>query len=214
MVRASVEGGGRARAWVAAETLALTGIALAISTWLDTGLPWLVLPLGVLAVRAEKPEAYGLDLRFRPPGLGFHLTFGVFLLAAYAAMHAAFAIGGQHRSFAPHFSARPLLELVPEILAVAVPEEVFFRGYLQARWDLALGTPWSLFGASVGPGLLVQAAVFAACHLVGGDWTRLRVFFFALIAGWLRSRSGSVLAPVAYHGVTNVWYRLVDGSFR
>jgi membrane protease YdiL (CAAX protease family) len=40
------------------------------------------------------------------------------------------------------------------------------------------------------------------------------VFFFALFAGWLRERSGSVLAPAVYHAVANVWYRSLAASFR
>jgi membrane protease YdiL (CAAX protease family) len=40
------------------------------------------------------------------------------------------------------------------------------------------------------------------------------VVFFALLAGWLRERSDSVLAPAVYHAVANVWYRTLLASFR
>ena len=90
---------------------------------------------------------------------------------------------------------------------------MFFRGYLQTRWDRACGRPWRVFGAAVGAALPIQAAAFAVCHLLIGDWTRLRVFFFALLAGWLRERSRSVLSPAAYHAVANVWYRMLAASF-
>jgi membrane protease YdiL (CAAX protease family) len=38
------------------------------------------------------------------------------------------------------------------------------------------------------------------------------VFFFALFAGWLRERTGSIAAPVVYHAVANVWYAIVFSS--
>jgi membrane protease YdiL (CAAX protease family) len=136
------------------------------------------------------------------------------LLSLYAAGHVAFAIFVQHETFAPRLPESALVDLVRGFLLVALPEEVFFRAYIQSRWDFTCGKPWHFLGAAWGPGLAIQAVLFAACHLATGDWTRLRVFFFGLLAGWLRARSASVLGPAVYHAVANLWVGVLDASFR
>jgi len=198
----------------AVETLAATAIALALSVRFASSLVWLLLPLGLLVPFGRPLSEHGLDLRFRPPSITVHAALGVSLLAFYAALHALVAHVFLHQSFVPRFPRHPLLDLVREFLTVGFPEEVFFRGYLETRWNRVCGKPWRIFGASVGAGLLLQALLFAACHVVIGDWTRLRVVFFALLAGWVRERSDSVLAPAVYHAVANVWYKALVASFR
>lgn len=198
----------------AVETSLATAVALALSLRFQTSLPWLFVPLAWISLRGRSLTAYGFDLRLCPPRLRVHLALGAAAIAASGGLYAAFALSWQHRAFAPRASPGLLLDLPLELLAVAVPEEAFFRGYLETRWNQALGKPWRVFGARLGWGLVVQAAVFAGCHAVARDWTRLGVFFFALLAGWLRERSGSIFAPAVYHATANVWYRLLERSFR
>jgi membrane protease YdiL (CAAX protease family) len=202
---------------VAIETLGATAFALSMALRFDAPVVWLLVPVAALVIRGESATDYGLTVRFRPPSWWTHLRLGALLLFCYAALHAWFVTTVLGQSFLPRPLPDPTqlaIELVAEVMAIGIPEEAFFRGYLQKRWDLALGRPWTVFAASVGPGLLVQSAVFATCHLATGDVTRLRVFFFALLAGWLRARSDSIAAPAAYHAVANVWYRLVAQNFR
>jgi len=202
---------------IALETIGATALALLVSLRFGVPVVWLIVPLGLIAARRRSLSEYGLDLRFRPPSWTTHLVLGVSLLLLYAALHVWFAHTVLGQSFAPRRSpsiSSVARDLVTEFLVVGVPEEVFFRGYLQTRWNERFGRPWTVAGARVGPALLIQSAMFAICHLATGDWTRLRVFFFALLAGWLRERSGSVAAPAAYHAVANVWYRLIASNFR
>jgi uncharacterized protein len=200
--------------WVLAETLLATALALHLSLRLATPLVWLLLPLGLIFAGRRSPSAYGLDLRICPPPLRVHATLGLVLLSLYALGYAVISIFVWHETFAPRLQEHAVEDLVRGFLVVALPEEVFFRAYVQSRWDFACGKPWRLFGAALGPGLAIQAVLFAACHLATGDWTRLRVFFFGLLAGWLRARSGSVLGPAAYHAVANLWVSLLGASFR
>src|SRR5882724_9275150 len=204
-------------AWLAFETIAATAFALYVSLRLGAPVVWLVLPLAFLATGRKSLSDYGLDLHFRPPSWTTHLLLGGSLLLLYATLHAWFAHTVLGQAFAPRRPpgfTRMALELGTELLVIGIPEEAFFRGYLQSRWNERFGRPWAVFGARVGPGLLIQSTIFAICHLATGDWTRIRVFFFALLAGWLRERSGSVAAPAAYHAVANVWYRLLASNFR
>jgi len=91
-----------------------------------------------------------------------------------------------------------------QLVYVGFPEELFFRGYLQQRFDDAFGRPYRLLGASWGPGLLMANLLFAAGHLlVTGDVSRLSVFFPGLLFGWLLARTGALIAPMLFHGLCN-----------
>lgn len=97
---------------------------------------------------------------------------------------------------------------------VALPEEVLFRGYLQSRFDARWRPRWRLFGATFGPGLLLAAALFALGHLaIEPGPQRLAVFFPGLLFGWLRARTGTVVAPIVVHGLSNVLIRAVASFY-
>ena len=92
-----------------------------------------------------------------------------------------------------------------QMVYVAFPEELFFRGYLQQRFDDAFGRPYRLFGASFGSGLITANLLFTAGHVVvSGDVGRLAVFFPGLLFGWLQARTGALIAPILFHGLCNI----------
>jgi uncharacterized protein len=96
-------------------------------------------------------------------------------------------------------------EALAQVLVIALPEEAFYRGYLQSRLDDAWPPRWRVLGARVGPGLLAGAAIFALGHIVTVPVvTRLAVFFPALLFGWLRARTGGIGASVCFHAVCNL----------
>lgn len=91
------------------------------------------------------------------------------------------------------------------LIAVALPEEVFFRGYLQSALDERWPRRFHLLGAHVGPSLLVTSALFALGHLATvPSATRLAVFFPSLLFGWLRARTGGVGAAIWVHAASNL----------
>jgi len=98
-------------------------------------------------------------------------------------------------------------QLLGQLLVIALPEEAFFRGYLQSaldgRWA---GRTKRILGAEVGPGMLLTAAVFALGHLLTiPNPARLAVFFPALLFGWLRARTGGIGASVLFHAMCNTY---------
>jgi membrane protease YdiL (CAAX protease family) len=116
-----------------------------------------------------------------------------------------------------------VLELLPrglldevsgQLFVIALPEEAFFRGYLQTRLDERWRPRWRVLGASLGPGWLISAAIFAVGHvLTTPSPGRLAVFFPALVFGWLRARTRGVGAGVAYHAACNVFSAALSRGF-
>jgi hypothetical protein len=101
-----------------------------------------------------------------------------------------------------------------QLLGIALPEEVFFRGYLQDRLNHVFGRPWRLWGAELGPGLFLTALLFMLCHLLlAVNWVRVAIFFPALLFGWMRERTGSLLAPVLFHALSNLTFIAAQASF-
>jgi membrane protease YdiL (CAAX protease family) len=101
-----------------------------------------------------------------------------------------------------------------QIVVVAVPEELFFRGYLLGRLEERWPSRHKLLGAAVGWPLLVSSALFAVGHvLVDFDLQRLAVFFPALAFGWMRARTGSIAAGALFHALCNLLSEVLHTSF-
>lgn len=109
------------------------------------------------------------------------------------------------RAFAWRLPSDWMDRVAGQVLVIALPEEAFFRGYLQSVLDGRLGARWKILGASVGPGWLLSAALFAVGHvLTVPSPARLAVFFPALAFGWLRARTGGIGAGLAFHAACNL----------
>jgi len=101
-----------------------------------------------------------------------------------------------------------------QLLVIALPEEAFYRGYLQTRLDDAWRPRWRVLGARVGPGLLVASAIFALGHVATVPLpTRLAVFFPSLLFGWLRARTGGIGASVCFHALCNVYSQALGRGY-
>jgi CAAX protease family protein len=106
----------------------------------------------------------------------------------------------------PPFTTRLASDAAAQLLIVALPEEAFYRGYLQTRLDDAWPRGIQLLGARVGPSLVVTSAIFAAGHFATiHDPARLAVFFPSLLFGWLRARTGGVGASIGFHALCNLF---------
>jgi hypothetical protein len=105
-------------------------------------------------------------------------------------------------------------ETFGQVVIIALPEEAFYRGYLQSRLDDAF--PWRvrLLGAKVGVGLLVGSVIFALGHFATiREPTRLAVFFPSLVFGWLRARTKGIGAGIAFHASCNLFSELLGRGY-
>ena len=117
---------------------------------------------------------------------------------------------GGHLRLPPRF----LLLAFSQLVVVAIPEELFFRGYLMERLEQVWPPTRNLFGAKVGWALVVSSALFALGHLlVIPNPQRLAVFFPALVFGWMRARTGSIAAGATFHALCNVVSDVLHTSY-
>lgn len=92
-----------------------------------------------------------------------------------------------------------------QILLVALPEEFFFRGYFQSAAFRIWPARWRIFGANLGWGWIITAAVFALAHsVVTYQWWHFSIFFPALVFGWLREKTGTITAAFLFHAASNL----------
>ena len=85
-----------------------------------------------------------------------------------------------------------------QALLVALPEEVFFRGYLYDAFEEAGWEP-----------VTASALLFAVGHLViQASAYRALTFFPALLFGWGRKQSGNIYVPVFLHLLFNLFPHL------
>ncbi len=105
-------------------------------------------------------------------------------------------------------------DFLGQLLVIALPEEAFYRGYLQTSLDEVWKPRMRVLGAEVGPGLLVSCALFAAGHLCTEfNAGRLAVFFPALVFGWLRARTRGVGAGIVFHALCNLFASYLGQSY-
>ncbi len=144
-------------------------------------------------------------LRAALPAMGWALAFALVTFVP-------FWIGWRwwwHARGTFHFDVKPLdglNEAFGQLVIIALPEEAFYRGYLQSRLDDVWAPRWRVLGATLGPGVFVASAIFAVGHLATiHEPARLAVFFPALLFGWMRARTGGVGAGVVFHALCNIF---------
>lgn len=101
-----------------------------------------------------------------------------------------------------------------QVVVIALPEELFFRGFVHEMLERALPPRRRLLGGGLGWALVLSSALFAVSHLAAGfDPRRLSVFFPGLLFGWMRSATGSVLAGTIAHAASNLLIRVLEQMF-
>ncbi len=181
--------------------------AIRLSLWLSPA-PYLPpsLPAAVLFLYAPLPRYWRSGFPSWARGMDPGKSVATIALLAVAGALAYFLY--LHLPLPPAIS--PFRGTVPltvaaaahQLLLVALPEEVFFRGYLHDAFAEAGREP-----------VVPVALLFAAGHVViAPSPFRALTFFPGLLLGWGRKRSGNVYVPTAVHFLYNLFPSLIGGS--
>lgn len=101
-----------------------------------------------------------------------------------------------------------------QVFFVAIPEEFFYRGYMQTRLNELWPRRWLIFGAPMGWGAVVAGLFFAFGHsLVQVQWWHFATFFPGLVFAWMRERTGGVTTGALFHAACNVIVVLLDNLY-
>lgn len=189
---------------------------------------FLYFPLWAMDRRGEDYADYGVTLRRLKAdlkmfgafaGVVFPLFTGVFVLFFLALPHlppqwraVLTPVQGPVR-FQFRLPNHFLEWVVDQLFVVALPEEFFYRGFLQTRLRDAWPQGKVLFGARLGPAFWLTAALFALGHLAVFQFWRLGVFFPALLFGWMRERSGTVVGSTLFHASANLLEKVLEACF-
>jgi membrane protease YdiL (CAAX protease family) len=105
--------------------------------------------------------------------------------------------------------------VLAQLVVVALPEEAFFRGYVQTALSDAESSRVRVLGASLAPRAWVaQAALFALVHVLADpNPARLAVFFPGLLFGWVRAWRGGIGAALALHAMSNLYSEILARSW-
>ena len=189
---------------------------------------FLYLPLLSMDRRGEDYADYGLSTRRLGRDLLQFLAVGAVVFPLFILGYFAFTRlyvelpPSWSRVFTPYV-AQPSFHFklpdrfaewtIDQLFVVALPEEFFYRGFLQTRLRDAWPTGRLFFGARLGRAFWITALLFALGHLAIFQVWRLAVFFPALLFGWMRERSGSVVGPALFHAASNLLIQVLDASF-
>lgn len=200
----------------------------------------LYLPLWRVDRRGWPMAAVGLHLRGWPRELGRVALVSAVTLPLYAWAHHWYLTGAHDLALAWGFTdlarwipkARLNLDMpvggvngarigwfleisATHFLGVALPEETFYRGYLQTQLQRRWPPRFRVAGVPLGRAVWVTSALFALGHFLG-EWNPLRLgpFFPSLLFGWLRNASGSVVGAIVFHGICNIFGELLFTFYR
>ena len=189
---------------------------------------FLYLPLYACRSRGEDWPDFGLSTRTLGRDVKQFLTVSIVVFPIFIAGYVAFTLlwsrlPGSWASVLTPYTGTPQFEFrlpdrftewaIDDLFVVALPEEFFYRGYLQSRLRDAWPKGRLFLGARLGPAFWLTAVLFALGHLAIFQVWRLGVFFPALLFGWMRERSNSVVGPALFHAAANLLIKVLDASF-
>ena len=227
-----------ATALVAVAGLVARGVPLiAANLGAVVAVVFLVVPYVIVGRRNEDLYDYGFHAKPLGQGLGLGLGGPLIILPIFAVVYVFYYDAACAKDAPSWLATLPppgqcvrwdgwagahlpaarwdmLEEFATQIIVVALPEELFFRGYVHKLLERTFPAKRKLWGGGIGVALVLSSALFAAGHLaVNFDPRRLAVFFPGLLFGWMRSKTDSIFAGVLAHALSNVFIFNLDRIF-
>lgn len=170
----------------------------------------------ILPLRSEEGDllTFGFKGSLIRKNLLYFLISSVVIFPAYAVGFHLYVHWGLPASAARPFGGTSFFHwILYNFLAIALFEELFFRGFVQGRFENWAKVKFLKSSTVFWVPIFVSAFLFALAHVaVYLDPLRMSVFFPGLLFGWLRARTGSLLAPILSHGTANLVSLLLISS--
>lgn len=175
----------------------------------------LYVPVYLIGRRGITAESLGLTFAQWKSDLKWVAILAVIVTVPFAIGHHYWQTELFHRTFRLRFPPDFVESVVVQVLVVGLAEELYFRGYLQGRMQELWPAKHKIVGAPVGGAIFAAAAVFALAHFVGEYRPdRLGPFFPALLFGWLRARTTTIVGAVGFHAFCNVLADVLWACYR
>lgn len=189
---------------------------------------FLYLPLVAMRRRGEDYRDYGLTLRNWRQDLKWFVLLSIIIGPIYFVLYWFGAEALPHLppelagwvspihgepKFVPRLPPRFDEWVIDQVFVTALPEEFFYRGYVQTRLRDAWPRGRLFLGVRLGPSFWLTALLFALGHLAIFEVYRLYVFIPALLFAYLRERTGTVMGAALLHAAANLFQRFLEVSF-
>jgi membrane protease YdiL (CAAX protease family) len=94
------------------------------------------------------------------------------------------------------FSLLPAGSILFQLIGISLPEEVYFRGFLQERLGNTIG------------GIVIASLLFSIMHIpqviMYGDIYSILTFFPSIVMGYLYMKTSSILPSTIFHFSSNI----------
>lgn len=176
---------------------------------------FLYVPVLLIIISSRNPDEYG----FTSKGWAGDLLYALALMLIF--FPPVFAVYFIYRKlFLPglfHFTIpSDIASLIfTQIFVVGLSEEAFFRGYIQKRLSEGIeGACVEFLRIKISWALMIANILFTLTHIIVlGQLWRINVFLPGLAFGWLREQRKSLIAPVLFHGMSNIFMKVLEASF-
>lgn len=178
-----------------------------IDTLIDVIFP----PYGVKKVR---PDYGKIGEELRHVALVMAVTFIPYVLL-YWGYHQMLALNqGTVLQFSFNLPPKLGYEIITQLFVIALPEELFYRGYLQGSLLKKWPNRVTLLGLPLGRAVIVTNLIFALGH-VAATFAPIRMltFFPGMIFSYLTYRNKSILGAIVYHAACNILGQILYASF-
>lgn len=109
-------------------------------------------------------------------------------------------------------------EVAIQLLLIALPEEFFFRGYLQTMLTTRFSKTFHFLGIrffEMPWAIPLTCVIFALSHsIIALKWWHFAIFFPSLAFGWLRYKTNGLIAPILFHAASNLVMNQIGHFFR
>jgi membrane protease YdiL (CAAX protease family) len=155
--------------------------------------------------KSSQPDVAGIKAELKFLLIFCAIVLPIYVVAFYSGNWVIATMSGQPFSIKPALPASWGLEIILQIFAIALPEEVFYRGFLQSSLLKIWPNRQWLGPFPVGTAIILTNALFAMSHLVGTyNPLRLLTFFPGLAFSYLAYKNKSLLSAIVFHALCNL----------